>query len=127
MIMFIHLQPSLSTCRDGAVSHPTAPNPWASGLNHGRQKKLPCYELLVALRDSRRRDCHFADAPPAALLKRLMKGEGGVQQNDSLTDGYCVKRSCIPAHQRDASSGPGSSARETQAANPAPAHAPRPS
>ena len=36
---------------------------------------------------SDRRDCHFADTPSPALLKRLLKVEGGVQQNDSLADG----------------------------------------
>ena len=29
---------------------------------------------------SRRRDCHFADAPSAAILKRLLKGEGGAAE-----------------------------------------------
>ena len=36
---------------------------------------------------SRRRDCHFAGTPSSSLLKRLLKGEG-VQQNDTLADGY---------------------------------------
>ena len=35
---------------------------------------------------SRRRDCHFADAPSPSVLKRLRKVEG-VQQNDGLADG----------------------------------------
>ena len=36
---------------------------------------------------SRRRDCHFDDAPFLSLLKDLINLEG-VQQIDSLTDGY---------------------------------------
>ena len=41
-----------------------------------------------ALKVSRRRDCHFDDTPCLFLLKHLIKVEGGVQQNDSLADGY---------------------------------------
>ena len=36
--------------------------------------------------DSRRRDCHFADAPSPSLLKSLLKVERA-QQNDSLVNG----------------------------------------
>ena len=35
---------------------------------------------------SSRRDCHFDDTPFSPLLKRLLKVEGGAQQNDSLAD-----------------------------------------
>ena len=39
--------------------------------------------------DSRRRDCHFADAPCVSLLKHLMKVHRyrEVPSNDSLADG----------------------------------------
>ena len=35
---------------------------------------------------SPRRDCYFADDPSASPLKRLLNGELGVQQNDSLAN-----------------------------------------
>ena len=44
-------------------------------------------KLAAAADGSRRRDCHFADAPSPSLLERLLNGEGRVQQNDSLADG----------------------------------------
>ena len=37
---------------------------------------------------SRRRDCHLTDVTSPSILKHLLKGERGVQQNDSLADGY---------------------------------------
>ena len=37
---------------------------------------------------SRRRDCHSADTPTPSVLNHLLKGSRGVQQNDSLADGY---------------------------------------
>ena len=40
---------------------------------------------------SRRRDCHFAGIPSTSILKHLLKGEGGVQENDSLADGYTCR------------------------------------
>ena len=51
---------------------------------------------------SRRREfCHFADTPSPSLLKPLLKGDGGVRQNDSLAGGYgCVHRSCCPSGRR---------------------------
>ena len=36
---------------------------------------------------SRRRDCHFADIPSQSLLNAYQR-KRGVQQNDSLADGY---------------------------------------
>ena len=33
---------------------------------------------------SQAKACHFADIPSQSLLKRLLKGEGGVQQNDTV-------------------------------------------
>ena len=43
--------------------------------------------IIMGGTTSRRRGCHFADVPSPSLLKHLLQGEGGVQQNDSLADG----------------------------------------
>ena len=45
-----------------------------------------CPEVMAGGRASRRRDCHFSDAPFPSILKHLLKLEG-LQQNDSLADG----------------------------------------
>ena len=53
---------------------------------------------------SRRRDCDFAGTPSSSLLKRLLKGEGGEQQNGSLADGSSGRRLCTVRSVRRKSS-----------------------
>ena len=50
--------------------------------------RLLCHTQCVPL--SRRRDCHFADAPPAPMLKHLMDGEEVVAERQSSRWLYIV-------------------------------------
>ena len=83
-----HCPSPRSTWQRCGPKHPHPPPTHSPAFMHQPPPPPACPLAERAPRTSHWRDCHFADALSPSLLKHLLKGEGGGQQNDSLADGY---------------------------------------